>query len=214
MKCLDFDEANKKSIGVYDPQGVKVGKLVPVGEWILKNPEIIESICLWRQKAMRMFLTQFNSTFERTEGYLKNIAIPHEGRLFFMLHDQNDRLIGHMGISGVDGHSGELDNLMRGVNGGDPRLIYLAEIALLDWCFRNLEIMHSDVRVISYNWLVISLHEDVGYVFVENFPLKKFSKEDITFHEEVSPGDSNVSYSSTKLRLEKSNFYKKANWLT
>ena len=213
MKCLTFDQSRTKAISVFNQRGVRLGSLVPVGKWILDDERMIESIRAWRQNAKKMFLTQFESTFERTYSYLNNLSINEDGRLFFMLYDDADSLIGHIGISGVNGVIGELDNLMRGADGGDPRLIYFSEIALLDWCFKNLGIKGSSVRVLSYNWLVLALHEEVGYFFVDNKPLKKYEKDGVLFHDEVDQSDSNVKYSCTKLMLIKSDFYDKNHWL-
>ena len=174
MKRSTFSEALQLSIDVFDKSKNAVGKLVPVGDWILDDKDKIELIRSWRQRTMRMFLTQFESTYEKTYGYLKNLTIAQEGRIFFLIYDADNRLIGHMGIADVDGNTGELDNLMRGVEGGDPRLVYFAEIALLDWCFKNLGIKESDVRVLSYNWLVTSLHEEVGYVHKEKIKGRRY----------------------------------------
>ena len=214
MKCHSFSEANFKAIPVLNMNGVKLGKLLPVGPWIADDIEKVELIRAWRQRTMRMFLTQFESTFDRTLGYLKNLSIAQEDRIFFLIYDISDRLVGHMGIADVDGNSGELDNLMRGVEGGDPRLVYFSEISLLDWCFTNLGINQSDVRVLSYNWLVLSLHEEVGYSFVSNSPLKKYEKDNVIFHDVVAESDSNVKYGSTKMLLKKDDFYKNAYWLS
>ena len=214
MKCHSFSEANIKAIPVLNMNGEKLGKLLPVGPWIADDIEKVELIRAWRQRTMRMFLTQFESTFDRTLGYLKNLSIAQEGRIFFLIYDISDRLVGHMGIADVDGNSGELDNLMRGVEGGDPRLVYFSEISLLDWCFTNLGINQSDVRVLSYNWLVLSLHEEVGYSFVSNSPLKKYEKDNEIFHDVVAESDSNVKYGSTKMLLKKDDFYKNAYWLS
>jgi hypothetical protein len=213
MKCLTFSEANIKAIPVLNMNGVKIGKLVPVGPFIVDDIEKIELIRAWRRKTMRMFFTQFESTFDRTLGYLKNLSIAQEGRIFFLIYDISDRLVGHIGIADVDGNSGELDNLMRGVDGGDPRLVYYSEIALLDWCFKSLGINQSDVRILSYNWLVLSLHEEVGYSFVSNSPLKKYEKNSVIFHDIVSKIESNVQYGCTKMLLKKDDFYNNAYWL-
>ncbi|TNC76285.1 hypothetical protein FHI69_15210 [Janthinobacterium lividum] len=213
MKCETFQEANEKAVLVRNTNGDKIGRLVPVGNWILEDKEKIELIRAWRQRTMRMFLTQFDSTYERTYQYLKNFSIAQEGRIFFMLYDESERLVGHIGMAEVDGNSGELDNLMRGVDGGDPRLIYFSELALLDWSFKNLDIRQSDVRVVSYNWLVISLHEEVGYVLTNNFPLKKYEKDSVLFHDIVDETESNVKYGCTKMLLDKEDFYMKASWL-
>ena len=213
MKCLTFDQASKHAIYVYSEEGFRLGKLVPVGKWILNELETIELIRTWRQKTMRMFLTQFESTFDGTYSYLDNLVIGQEARILFMLYDGEDRMIGHIGMAYVNGETGELDNLMRGIEGGDPRLVYFSELALLDWCFKDLGIKQCDVRVLSYNWQVITLHEEVGYVFVDNEPLKKYEKNGVIFHDVVNLLESNVKYGSTKLVLTKSDFYKKNDWL-
>ncbi len=213
MKKSSFEEAFAARVVVLDKEQNVIGALVPVGEWILADEAKIEQIRLWRQRTMRMFLTQFESTFEKTFGYLQNLSINQQGRIFFLLYDDKNRFVGHIGIAGVDGKNGELDNLVRGVDGGHPRLVYFAEVALLNWCFQNLGIVESDVRVLSYNWLVLSLHEEVGYKYTENIPLKKITKDDGIFHEATSTDDANVKYSCTKMLLTKDVFYEINNWL-
>ena len=214
IKRSTFREALKLSIDVFDKRKNTIGKLVPVGDWILDDKDKIELIRSWRQRTMRMFLTQFESTYEKTFGYLKNLSIAQEGRIFFLIYDTDNRFIGHMGIADVDGKTGELDNLMRGVEGGDPRLVYFAEIALLDWCFKNLGITESDVRVLSYNWLVISLHEEVGYVHKEKIPLNKKTKDGVTFHDVVGDSESNVKYACVKMLLKREVFYEANSWIS
>lgn len=213
MKKSSFDEALLVRLPVKDKEHNSIGYLVPVGEWILSDEPKIELIRAWRQKTMRMFLTQFESTFDKTLGYLKNLSIEQKGRIFFLLYDDSDRFVGHMGIADVDGLKGELDNLMRGVEGGHPRLVYFAEIALLNWCFKNLGITESDVRVLSYNWLVLSLHEEVGYKHLENIPLKKISKDGFIFHDVSRLEDSNVKYACSKMILKRDDFYKVNDWV-
>ncbi|MFN5059367.1 MAG: hypothetical protein ACK5GU_05530 [Chloroflexota bacterium] len=213
MKKSSFEEAFSSRVSVFDKERNVIGFLVPVGEWILSDEVKIEQIRLWRQRTMRMFLTQFESTFEKTFGYLKNLSIEQQGRMFFLLYDDKHRFVGHIGIAGVDGKRGELDNLVRGVDGGNPRLVYFAEVALLHWCFQNLGIVESDVRVISYNWLVLSLHEEIGYQHIENIPLKKITKDGVVFHEPTNTDEANVNYSCTKMLLNKDVFYEINDWV-
>jgi RimJ/RimL family protein N-acetyltransferase len=213
MKCHSFSLANTKSIPVHNIEKIQIGKLVPVGDWILEDKNKVELISTWRQKTMRMFLTQFESSYESTLKYLKNLAIAQESRILFLIYDATEKLIGHIGIAEVDGNRGELDNLMRGQEGGDSRLIFFAEIALLNWSFKNLGIKHSEVLVLSYNWMAISLHEEVGFTFVSNSRLKKYEKDAVIFHKAVTEEDSNVNYSITKMLLKKDLFYLKTNFL-
>lgn len=214
MKKSSFEDALSVRVLVTDRAQNFVGYLVPVGEWILLEESKIELIQSWRQRTMKMFLTQFESTFEKTLAYLKNLSIEQKCRILFLLYDDSDRFVGHIGIANVDGSKGELDNLMRGLDGGHSRLIYLAEVAFLNWCFRNLGISETDVRVLSYNWLVLSLHEEVGYKFVENIPLKKVCKDGIIFHDFTSSEDSNVKYQCTKMLLKKEVFFELNGWLS
>ena len=213
MKASTFIEASKNFIEIKNYQGNTVGKLIPVGEWVLDNMDIVRFICASRQKAMRMFLAQFESTYQRTFEYLKKYSIDKEDRILFLIYDSNDNLIGHIGMAGVNAQSGELDNLMRGAKGGNPQLIYFSELALLDWCFKNLGITQSDVRVLSYNWMTIDLHEEVGYKHLCAEPLRKYIEGESIFHEPVEERYSNVKYKILKMLLTKENFYKSANWL-
>lgn len=213
MKCATHTEAEKRAIEITNRSGELIGKLVPVGTWILEDQTKISLMGSWRQRTMRMFLTQFESTAERTERYLRDVAIAQDQRLLFLIYDQSGRFVGHMGIADVDGSSAELDNFMRGSEGGDPRLVYFAELALLDWCFRILNLQQSTVQVLSYNWLVVSLHEDVGFRVIESLPLMKYVKDGIVFHDVVDIQRSNVKYSYIKLILSKDEFTVRPNRL-
>ena len=214
LKKSSFSEAYSSRIPVCNQENEIIGCLVPVGLWILENEEKIKLISSWRQLAMRMFLTQFESTSIRTREYLENLSIREKNRIFFLLYDIKNRFIGHMGMAGISGETGELDNLMRGLEGGDPRLIFYAEITLLDWCFNFLAMNTSHLRVLSYNWLVISLHQEVGYIVVKNIPLRKVINNGVVLHESSSIDKTNVRYSCTEMLLRKEDFYRRNNWLT
>lgn len=213
MKKSSFEDAFSARILVSDKSRNFVGYLVPVGEWILSDKSKIELIRSWRQRAMRMFLTQFESTFDKTYGYLKNLSIEQRGRILFLLYDESDRFVGHMGIADCDGKQGELDNLMRGADGGHPRLVYFAEVAFLKWCFEVLGLFESDVRILSYNWLVRSLHEEVGYKIIRNIPLERSLRNGVTEHRETSIDASNVKYSCIKMSLNRYSFFEINDWL-
>ncbi len=212
MKRSSFREAVDFAIDVSDSEKNFIGRLVPVGDWILSEKDKVELIRSWRQRNMRMFLTQFETTYEKTYDYLRRLSSSDENRILFLLFDADDRFIGHIGVTNVDDKSGELDNLIRGVDGGHPRLVYFAEICLLDWCFKYLSITASAVRVLSYNWLVMALHEEVGYVYEEVIPLLKEERDGVTYHKVVNELDSNVKYSCVKLHIERERFHSVNHW--
>ena len=127
LKCNSFVEAKKVSFPVVDETQSLIGTLVPIGEWIFDYKDIIEQICNWRQKAMRYFLSQFESTITRTESYLRELSIQDQGRVLFLIFSTDELLVGHIGIKDVDGRSGGVDNAMRGRSGGHPKLIFFSE---------------------------------------------------------------------------------------
>lgn len=213
MKCDSWEQAYSKALRIQNMEGMQIGKLVPIGSWILNDQDKIKQMCDWRQRAMRMFLTQFMSTPERTLQYLKNLSISEPGRILFVLLDGEDHFVGHLGIADVDGQNGELDNLMRGLEGGDPRLIYYSEVCLINWCIHTLDIKRISVRVVSYNWLVIDLHEEVGFEITEKLALKKHEKDGFIFHDVVSPDEANVKYACTKMHLSRDAFKRKVPWI-
>ncbi len=209
IKVDQFENAVATAIPVKNLSGGLIGKLVPVGNWILDDLEKIEAIRTWRSKARRMFFTQLDSTYEQTRTYLKATAIDQPNRLLFLLFDHEDKFIGHLGICNVSASSCELDNLMRGNSGGSPRLVYFAEVALLDWCFKMIGVVWCDVNVLTYNFMVIDLHAEVGFFEVERKSLKKIMVNGNITHQVVDPSESNVSYGCIEMRLLKDFFLKK-----
>ncbi len=209
LKRDSVEDSLKVAIDIEDATGSRIGLLQPVGEWILNKPDQVDLIKTWRQRAMKMFFVQFESTHERTLTYLKDLSIGQDNRLFFMIRDVEERVIGHIGISNANRKSVELDNIMRGVQGGDPRLIYQAEVSLLAWCFNTLGIEYVEARVASYNWMAASLHQEIGFTIFENQPLRKYEENGVIYHEPVSAERANVRYFCTKLILSKDDFQKR-----
>lgn len=206
LKCTNFRDARALALPVLDEDDVKIGALIPVGPWVLDDRAIIEDIIIWRQKAMRFFLTQFESSYERTFAYLKNLSIAQEGRIFFLIYDREDDFVGHIGLAGVDGTTGELDNLMRGKSGGHPQLIYFAEKTLLSWAFCDLGLAHMSLRILSFNALTINLHSQFGFDITHKFPLRKSEKDGFTIHEPVEAGDANVRFTSVLMEMTRDGF--------
>lgn len=209
LKAATREAAAALALPLHNRTGAVVGSLLPIGPWLLDDAAQIAAISAWRQRAMRMFLTQFQATPENTRRYLETMSIGEAGRLLWLILDEGGRCIGHIGLSGAtaaDGGRAELDNLMRGVDGGDPGLIQLAEVALLRWAFDVLGLRHIDLRVVSYNWMVMALHEDVGFETTRQAPLHKRSDNGVTWHDECATDAANVRYHCTHMALDRTRF--------
>ncbi len=209
LKTATREAAAALALPLHNRTGALVGGLLPIGPWLLDDAAQIAAISAWRQRAMRMFLTQFQATPENTRRYLETMSIGEAGRLLWLILDEGGRCIGHIGLSGAtaaDGGRAELDNLMRGVDGGDPGLIQLAEVALLRWAFDVLGLRHIDLRAVSYNWMVMALHEEVGFQATRQAPLHKRSDNGITWHDECAAALANVRYHCTHMALDRTRF--------
>lgn len=209
LKKKSLEEALSVGVDVLDEAGIVCGKLVPVGDWILGDSEKIELIKNWRKNAMRMFFAQFESTFDSAFNYLKNFSIDLKDRVLFLIFDKNQNFIGHVGLSNIGEHSAELDNLMRGVSGGDPRLIFNSEICLLKWCFENFHVNKIFAKVISYNWLVMDLHKEVGFSVEKVQSLRKVNRDGMINHHVVDAAEANVKYSAVTLEISIDQFFNK-----
>lgn len=200
LKCDTLAQARARSIPIVAGHET-IGSLVPIGPWILSDDHHISLICTWRQRAMRMFLAQFESTMDRTRHYLKTRSIGETDRVLFFIHDHEDRCVGHGGFSGISQVSAELDNLMRGMSGGHPNLILHAERTLLNWLFDSFHTEEVIAKVLSYNWMVIDLHESLGFHRKKSTPLRKVVAEDMTLHEPTDEAHANVRYSCVEMAL-------------
>jgi len=183
-----------------------VARLVPVGSWILSMPEVICEMSEWRGRAMRMFLTQFESTPDLTHKYLATFTIGHQDRVLFMIESCGD-FIGHIGLANVTSESAEVDNLVRGRSGGPPNLMEEIERTLVTWAFEELSLDHLYLRILSYNLFARLLHESIGFRVTERRNLRKVNSGDEVVLESCLKEFASVSYTCDIMVLLKSRFY-------
>lgn len=182
MKKDTFTEALGSSLNVVDEANNEIASLVPIGNWALKDNELLGSFANWRQTFMRFFLTQFTASKESTHDYLKNLSVRQSNRIFFAIY-VGDVLVGHIGLSNVTETRAELDNIIRGVSGGHKDLMYYSEKTLLDWAFSTLNVKTVDAQIMSKNFMALSLHERFGVNLKERHPLKKVTGENSITYE-------------------------------
>ena len=127
------------------------------------EPGVVTLLARWREAHKRFFFTQFSTNEERTALWLERGILGDPGRVLFFLCDENGARLGHYGLTGVrEGHA-ELDNLIRGERGGDRRLVYYAEVALLAFAFERLGAEAVMLRAFANNVLATAIHDDVGF---------------------------------------------------
>ena len=201
LKSSSKAESFAMSIGVHDNDGTWLGSLVPVGEWVADDTRIITELVNWRSKFNRMFPTRTKVTCEGTIEYIKKSYLANPASIFFLIYTNDDRLVAHVGLVGLDCDSFELVNLVRGASGGSDELIYYAEKTLLTWGFRQGSSSNCFVEVMSYNWPAKNLHSRVGFEVVESICLAKESTALGVRHSKVSPEETNVEYTIQRMIL-------------
>lgn len=201
-------------IQIKNNEGIQLGTLVCVDRGLVSEIEIVSDLTAWRKKYMRYFLTQFEATFNRTKSWLENIVIPSNDRLLFVICTSSDEVVGNFGVCNMSNLTGELDNLIRGRKGGDPRLIYYSEIALLSWMFGFLGYEKSSLHVFSNNIPTINLHKSVGFSVVKTHKLTQCNKPDLLRYLVDSPEGACVNFDYLELSISRQCFFDKLPWVS
>ncbi|CAN2039942.1 N-acetyltransferase domain-containing protein [Candidatus Magnetomoraceae bacterium gMMP-15] len=159
-------------IDIIDNKKQKIGYLCPITKKSLKDDKIIQKLTDWRNFHRKSFLTQFEATYDRTKNWLKDIVLKDKSRLLFLMYSKT-KLVGQYGFKGLSDKSVEIDNIIRGETGGHPELVHYAEIALLKWIYVTFNIHKIYAYVLSDNFIVINLHERIGFKKLNLLPLYK-----------------------------------------
>ena len=207
MKKSTFNDALESSLRVFDINKSSIGKLVPVGEWLLTDELVLQKITDWRRRFNRMFPTRTSVDSSTTKKYIKNTYVKNNDSIFFLIFTESEELVGHIGLCSLNEKSYELVNLMRGISGGDSDLIYLAEVCLVKFGFGLAGHNECHVEIMSYNWIVRELHEKVGFKKISSWPL--FKQDDSTGirHHKVEISEKNVDYTIDVMSVNKDSFY-------
>ena len=133
----------------------------------------VQSLTKWRNRFVSSFLTEFESTEDRTRQWLANTVGPDDTRILFMVDDPEGRTIGYMGLAFIDwtALSGEADAIVRG--GDAPKGIMTAALrTLLCWATGQLGLRQLSVRVRSDN-TALSFYRKFGFEEVKRVPLRR-----------------------------------------
>lgn len=210
LKQDSLELARQQSL-VVERGGCRLGYLVPVGPWILRAPGLVAEISKWRARAMKMFLTQFESTPLKTKEYLASQSVAVSNRILFLIEAEGV-FVGHIGLSNATTETAEVDNLMRGVAGGSTDLIEVSERTLIGWSFSVLGLKSLSLRLISYNFMAREIHASLGFVTSQRLPLNRVVFPDRTVLEPCDTKDSNVPYCCDIMTLDRSDFESRSHY--
>ncbi len=199
----------------------RIGYLTPITKSDLENSDLVGKMTAWRNRMRNCFLTQAAVTPEKTKAFIADSVLSDPTRMLFIVHSLTQP-IGTIGLkvgapwvhgAGPRGaeHDGrrlaELANLLRGSRDGHPQLMYLGEMALMDWAFRELNVDLFWTAVPSNNRLALILHESAGFKATQLIPLYKVESEGQTHLVPGAAGDmSPDGLYAQRIELERSDF--------
>lgn len=200
LKFSSLEEAFDSKMGI-SGQFSKGYSLVPIGPWVLCESNFPNEMAVWRQRSMKFFLTQFESTTAKTLEYLDGHSIAKESSILFAITSPEREFVGHLGFQGADNETAELDNLMLGRRGLPQGLMLEAERSLVGWAFDTVGLTEIYLRVLSFNFPALELHKSVGFMESGRSRLKKVATSEGFSHKEVSGAQANVGYSLVRMSL-------------
>lgn len=193
-------------IPIRNIEGIQIGSLRPIDTSLMKLPEVLEKLTRWRRMFARYFLTQFPCSEERTSQWLENIVFPSDDRILFLICDDIGTFVGNFGVCNIKPHEAELDNLIRGEKGGDPKLIFFAEIALLSWLYLDIGVNSVSLHVFSNNAKTISLHSNIGFFERQRLDLRRIQDgSDLRYFVNSNDGEP-VNFQYIEMAMERSSF--------
>jgi hypothetical protein len=204
---------SRLQIPVMNEEGAQIGSLECIDHGLADDERVIADLTEWRQMYMQYFLTQFEATTSRTASWLTQVVIPSPDRMLFMIKLMTGESVGNFGICNMTEVSGELDNLIRGRKGGDRRLIYYTELALLSWMFGNLRFQRANLHVFSDNQPTVRLHLSVGFSVARNTSLTVRKSPNLTEYLLDSDEGDPVDFSYLEMILDRKRFLEAHPWV-
>lgn len=178
----------KLILDVLNDQDVKIATIKPIKtDDVYLGSEIIDFITKWRKFYKNNFFTQFKVTNERTFNWLQNIIMKSDNRIFFIIRDNDDRIICHIGVIFYNKSICELDNLAKDINCKIPGVITFVEKKLIEWLFKEMNIKKITGRLFSDNIKARTLHKRCGFKEIKEVKLSQTNRKILIV--ELKPGD-------------------------
>jgi RimJ/RimL family protein N-acetyltransferase len=186
-------EAQKASLKVVD---VGYFSLIPVGEWILNDTQLISEFARWRSMNSKMFFSQFPESVEGMREYLTDLSIGDSSYLLFVVFDDLGQALGHLGLKSVEGIVAEIDSVMKSPDCKIPGLMDCCLKVLISFADRVLNLKELQLEVISYNTRAIDLYLANGFEEFVWAPLHRIEDDGRIDHVKVQYAEANVDYFS------------------
>lgn len=163
---LKATDTASSELPVHSGAGVRVGTLAPLTHKRGRDPGVLADLYRWRRANMTSFLTVFEPSLEKTDGYVNRFSLPDPARILFLVLAADRSRVGHIGVCNVGPSEAEIDNVLRGEKVREPGFMRLAMRALSAWAFKDLGVERLYLNVLADNERAISSYEKAGFAAV------------------------------------------------
>lgn len=181
-----------RAIALDDGQGF----LVPVAQVHVHDDALLSRLSEWRNRFVTSYPTQFVATLESTRAWLKDRLLAVPDRILFLVVDSKGDVIGHAGFNGCNNDDAlmELDNIVRGVDQAEPRIMSNAIGCLMQWARTTLNVEGFFLRVFDDNEHAIAFYARNGFATEAKIPLKKSVEEQVVSYAECGSTEAADAY--------------------
>jgi hypothetical protein len=165
--------AEEPELYLFEEGGLLIGVMRPMTARYLDRMDVMEKLTDWRNVSMKFFLTHIEGTIPLTIEWVKNVLLKSRSQMLWLIYDQNDNLVGHLGFKNLTSQSVQLDNAMRGERQIHPELLVIAGKSLVQWLWQTTPVMHIEAHVLANNAPSIMMIRKIGFQSGKRFPLIK-----------------------------------------
>jgi RimJ/RimL family protein N-acetyltransferase len=158
----------------------------PVGNWLLTRDDILSELAMWRHLNARFFPSQFPFSVDSMRNYIVTHSIGMSDRLLFLIFNEAEYPVGHLGISHTQEGYAEIDNVMRNPNSSNF-FMRDALAHLMQWAELELGVKNFGLSVMSNNPRAIGLYKSLGFNFSGLAPNDHSSPNELSFSDLDKP---------------------------
>lgn len=196
-------------IPIVDTKSNPIGYLTPITDKSLDETQIILKLTRWRHENKQCFQTQFDPTPERTKNWLKNVVLPNDKAILFLVYC-NDELVGHYGFKDIVNGVASADNLLIGETKIRGPISILTMRTMLQWGFDELKLNEITGTVLRSNQASLLIHKRLHFREIRSVPLvtKISDNGEIALVEMLSANNYDDVNVYISLKKEDFNYYK------
>lgn len=194
-EAVSLQEMKHESIHLAKHWAIPVNNevfLVPIGSWILSQSQYVKEMAMWRFESRNSFFARFPLSVESFSSYLMTHAIEDQCNVTFAVMQNHSELLGHAGLSSVNGHQATIDAVMIRPENRSSGLAQISLQTLVSWAQKALSVKRFQLEVLSSNESAIKLYSRLGFEISSRRNLREVVNGELKILEECTLEKSDV----------------------